>query len=119
MSNPAVECLKGILGHYGPSVCQTPRMCEMLIRKECHLPPGELEALMTAVNHNIVSRLITNPRADRAQLIALLTKEGHVAPVAAKWAVESWAEALGSAPEQQGPKSWKDVDAPDEFLREA
>ena len=32
MSNPAVESLKDVLGRYGPSVCQTPRMCEMMIR---------------------------------------------------------------------------------------
>src|SRR5580704_10869259 len=119
MSNPAVECLKGILGHYGPSVCQTPRMCEMMIRKDSRLPVGEMDALMAAVNYNVVSRLIANPRGGRAQLVALLMKEGRVAPVPAKWAVETWAEALGSAPQMQGPKSWKDVDAPDEFLREA
>jgi hypothetical protein len=119
MSNPAVESLKNVLGQYGLSVCQTPRMCEMMIRQSCHLPPAEVDALMAAVKTNVVTRLMTKPGSDHAQLAALLSQEAHVAPATAKWAVESWAEAIGSAPARQGPQTWKDVDAPDEFLREA
>jgi hypothetical protein len=119
MSNPAVESLKGVLGRYGSSVCQTPRMCEMMIRQSCHLPPAEVQALMAAVNTNVVTRLIKNPDSDHAQLAALLSQEAHVAPATAKWAVESWAAAIGSALARPGPQTWKDVDAPDEFRREA
>jgi len=119
MGKAAVENLRDILGRYGPSVVQTPRMCEMMLRQAGNLPTGEVDALMAAVNANVVTRLITRSGGDRDQLAAALGQQGQITPAAAKWAVDCWADALGSAPQQQGAKTWKEVEAPDEFLREA
>jgi len=119
MSNPAVDTLRKVLGQYGPSVCQTPRMCEMIIRKNCQLPPAEMDALVAAMNANVVSRLVTRPDCDRAELANQLCQEARIAPTIAKWSVECWAAALAAAPRREGPQTWKEVDAPDEFLREA
>src|SRR5207248_6813604 len=107
MSNPAVDVLKKVLGQYGPSVCQTPRMCEMLIRKDCHLPPAEMDALMAAVNSNVVSRLLTRPDTDRGELATHLCQQARLTPTTAKWAVECWAAALATTPRREGPQSWR------------
>src|SRR2546421_11152386 len=102
MSNPAVDTLKKVLGQYGPSVCQTPRMCEMMIRKDCQLPPAEMDALMAAVNTNVVSRLITRPATDRAELATQLCQQVRsITPTTAKWAVECWAAALATTPRRE------------------
>src|SRR5947209_15605749 len=104
MSNPAVDTLRKVLGQYGPSVCQTPRMCEMMIRRDCQLPPSEMGAIMAALNANVVARLIARPDSDRAELVTHLCQQARLTPTTAKWAVECWAAALATAPRREGPQ---------------
>lgn len=105
MNDQAREALGRVLRNYGPSICNTPRSCEMFIRQECGAYPSESKLLIEALRQGVTADLLSyqptespwDPFADVLRT-RLQTRSGIGASEGA-WAVEAWAKALGRHPE--------------------
>lgn len=105
MNDQACEALGRVLRNYGPSICNTPRSCEMFIRQECGAYPNESKLLIEALRQGVTSDLLTyqpsespwDPLADLLRT-RLRTRSG-MGDLEGAWAVDTWAKALGRHPE--------------------
>jgi hypothetical protein len=104
MNDQACEALGRVLRHYGPSICNTPRSCEMFIRQECGAYPEESKALIEALRQGVTAELMTyQPVANdwdpvASKLCTRLVAKG-MGETEGTWAVDAWAKALGRHPE--------------------
>jgi hypothetical protein len=104
MNDQAREALGRVLRNYGPSICNTPRSCEMFIRQECGAYPEESRALIEALRQGVTSELLTyqpvestwDPLADK---LRTRLKSKGMGETEGAWAVDAWAKALGRHPE--------------------
>lgn len=100
MNNLPRQKLCEIIAQYGRSLCDNPQRCEGLLRDFCGQYRKEISALVGAVREGIPGELISSQNsAPPVVLLARLAKKLHenlaLDENAAKWAVESWALALG------------------------
>lgn len=97
MSDEVAIALHDILKEYGLSVCDTPRMCEVLLAQHCQKFPMELEALKAALSHGVVRDMIIDPKRDQRDLDRMakkLVEESGLSPAAANWSVNIWLRVL-------------------------
>jgi hypothetical protein len=94
------EILKYLIGQYGRSIAEDPKRCEALLRDFCGQYRKEINVLVSAIKESVPADLSNSQnRVPSTLLLAQLTKrlEDYLAidREAARWAVESWAIALG------------------------
>src|SRR5262245_796802 len=105
--NPRVrDKLCQILAAYGPSLHTDPRRCENLLRDLCPQNKRELSVLIGALREGIPAELTTPAQRKTAiHSIGRFSKrlEDNLALAVgpARWAVETWALALGVVTSQQ------------------
>ncbi len=89
-----------IIVRYGRSLCEDPQRCEGLLRDLCGQYRKELSALVSALKEGIPAELVSSQNnvpivVLLARLAKRLQENCALDETAAKWAVESWALALG------------------------
>jgi hypothetical protein len=92
--------LKEIIIQYGRSLCDEPQRCEGLLRDLCGQYQKEIAVLVGALKERVPADLLASQNSTPAVVfLARLTKKLQdnlgLAEEAARWAVESWALALG------------------------
>ncbi len=98
--------LRAIILQYGRSICDEPQRCEALLRDYCGQYRGEISVLVNALKEKVAANLLSSQNTVPIDiLIARLTKQLqnnlYLAEGAARWAVESWAVALGVISEEE------------------
>jgi hypothetical protein len=91
--------LQELLGAYGSSLYQNPQYCGQLLRDACRDYPAEVEVLLDALDMHVADDLVranssTYPMVLPA-LVQRLQVERGMPEERARWAVDSWAGALG------------------------
>lgn len=89
-----------LIATYGRSLCDDPRRCGALLRDYLRGQyRREVYVLIGALKEGVAADLLASQRVPHEVLLAHLTKRLHdnlaLAEDAARWAVESWALALG------------------------
>jgi uncharacterized protein YegL len=91
--------LRDIIIKYGPTLYEDARRCEAFLRDLCAIHKREISVLMAALNYGVINELISQQSTSPQILVARLSHqlEANLAltPIAARWAVESWAIAIG------------------------
>jgi hypothetical protein len=101
MDDAARKTLIGVVGRFGRDICDDPRRCEALLRDLCPQHGREIRVLVAAAQERVPQSLLGSSTggAPLAVRIPQLTRHLHhqaaLAEDAARWAVESWAVALG------------------------
>jgi hypothetical protein len=100
MNNQPRQKLCELILQYGRSLCDDIQRCEGLLRDYCGQYRKEISALVGAAREGIPRDLISSKNSvPPVVLLARLTKKLHenlaLDEKAARWAVESWALALG------------------------
>jgi hypothetical protein len=106
MNNLPRQMLRRIIEKYGNEICSDARRCESLLNDLCGEYRREINVLVNAIEERVPLDLLAGMNSMPREL--LLTKlekrlEEHTALTtdAAKWAVESWALALGVTTEAE------------------
>jgi hypothetical protein len=94
------QTLCEIVARYGRSVVDEPRRCEGLLRDFCGEHRREISVLVSAIEERVAADLLgwhagTPRRVLLSRLVKRLCDHLAVSEDAARWAVESWALALG------------------------
>jgi WD40 repeat protein len=92
--------LTEIVAKYGRALCDDPRRCEALLRDFCGQYRGEIHALVGALKERVAADLLASKdTVPNEVLLARLTRRlcehRALSQLAARWAVHSWALALG------------------------
>ncbi|MDS4021533.1 MAG: formylglycine-generating enzyme family protein [Candidatus Competibacter sp.] len=92
--------LRELIVQYGRSLCDDPRRCEALLKDYCGQYKREIFVLVSALKNRVAEDLINVSAGVPlalvvGRLIQRLEDELGLAENAARWAVESWALALG------------------------
>ncbi|MFA4859804.1 HEAT repeat domain-containing protein [Methanoregula sp.] len=99
--------LKDLVGRYGESLAHEPSRCEALLRDTCGSCGREIFVLVNAVRQHVPLDLLTPHRnlphsLMKGFMMKRLQDELGLSDEAARWAVDTWAEALGlSDPKEQ------------------
>ncbi len=101
MHNEPRQQLCKLIAQYGRSLSEDPRRCGALLKDHCGQYKREIFVLVNALENHVAEELIkTSAGVPVALLLARLTKrledELGLAETVAKWAVETWALALGA-----------------------
>jgi len=101
MDNLPRQKLCEMIATYGRSLVDDPRRCEALLRDLCWEHRREVNVLVSALKARVVADLLaSSTNMPRDVLLGRLTKRLHddlaMSEDAARWAVESWAQALGT-----------------------
>lgn len=100
MHNEPRQQLCKLIAQYGRSLSEDPRRCRALLKDYCGQYKREIFVLVNALENRVATELL-NASAGVPQVILLsrlskrLEDEMGLAEDAAKWAVETWALALG------------------------
>jgi hypothetical protein len=90
-----------LIAEHGASLCDEPLRCEELLRDLCPNNPGEVNLLVDALRDGVASQLRSPSPVPMELRLSRLSKflgQHKLLPQeTARWAVESWALALGSA----------------------
>jgi hypothetical protein len=107
MNDLARTKLFDIVKSYGQTVCHTPSTCEIFLNQHCGELPAERKLLTQALRRGTVSRLIEGKDQPyitlSGRLASELASEVGVSEPDARWAVDSWALALGRHPSTAAP----------------
>jgi hypothetical protein len=100
MNNEPREKLRELIVEYGRSLCDDPRRCEALLKDYCGQYKRETFVMIAALKNRVADDLLKAPAGVPqvmilARLVKRLENDLSLAETAAKWAVESWALALG------------------------
>lgn len=100
MNEQAARILISLVGRYGPALAYDPLRCEGLLRDTCPRCSREIFVLVNAVRQNVPADLLAPrhtlpPALFRGFLVKRLQDELAFSDEAARWAVETWIEALG------------------------
>jgi DNA-binding CsgD family transcriptional regulator len=107
--------LSELLATYGRSLCDDPRRCEGLLRDVCGAHKREVNVLVSALKERIATDLLSSSARSQpheilfARLTKRLTENLGLAEDAARWAVDSWALALGTITTQDLGKLRKET----------
>jgi tetratricopeptide (TPR) repeat protein len=108
--------LREIIAANGPAVCSDAQRCIALLNDACPDAKKEIFALATALTARVPAELLFPPAGEPPQalldrLTRRLTEELALAEEPARWAVESWAHALGfELPDQEAEGSQQEAD---------
>ncbi len=102
MNEPVRRKLCEIVAANGPGVADDPVRCAGLLRAACPEDGTGVDALLRALEARVPARLalLTEPLAMgplTTALVQRLVSEHGLTESAARWAVDSWAEALGKS----------------------
>lgn len=94
------EKLRELIAQHGRALCDEPRRLEAFLRDLCGEHKREIFLLVSAVEEHVVADLLASGDGLPQDLVLgrlerKLVDRRAVTPVAARWAVESWASALG------------------------
>jgi len=100
MNNLPRQMLHQILAKYGKDICSDARRCENLLNDLCGSYRREINVLVNAIEERIPLDLLagagsTPPELLLTRLERRLEDQTGLTAEAARWAVESWALALG------------------------
>jgi len=100
METQARDVLCQLVAQYGRPLCDEPRRCEALLRDLCGRHRQEVNLLLLALKEGTAKGLLqSSPGAPAEMAVARLSQalqdQLAVRADAARWAVESWALALG------------------------
>ncbi len=100
MNNIAREKLCQIIDRFGFSLCEEPQRCEGILRDLCGDYKLEIHLLIIALKENVPGTLLSSQKGMPielvlSQLVKRLIDNLGLMEDAARWAVESWALALG------------------------
>jgi hypothetical protein len=100
MDNFPRQQLVAIIAKHGHSLCEDPERCEALLRESCDESFPEVSLLINALKEQVPSELLSSPsnvprRVLQARLVRGLEESFCLKKDAARWAVDSWALALG------------------------
>jgi nitrous oxidase accessory protein NosD len=99
MNDAAKDALFGIVARHGASVATDARRCEALLRDYCGQFRREVSVLTTAVEEGVPRDLLAGgdvpPSLLLSRLVNRLVDHHAISEDAARWAVTSWAAALG------------------------
>jgi hypothetical protein len=104
MNDQAREVLTRVLATYGPSICQTPRSCELFLRQECAAYPEESRVLIHALRQGVATELMRYRPPDKpweaffGELRSNLARSG-LKESEGNWAIDVWARVLGRHPD--------------------
>lgn len=106
MNNIPRQQLYQLIATYGHSLCDDPRRCEALLKDLCAQYRPEVSVLVGALKEKVAAELLASQKnMPQTVLLARLTKRIHenlaLTEDAARWAVESWALALGVIPNDE------------------
>ncbi len=106
MNDGPRQTLRELVARYGRGLCSDARRCEGLLRDLCGEHRREINILVSALKERVPLDLLAAQSAmPRGLLLARLAKrlEDHLALTeeAARWAVDSWALALGVVTEAE------------------
>jgi len=92
--------LKELVGRYGEALAHEPSRCEALLRDTCGSCGREIFVLVSAVRQHVPLDLLTPHRnlplpLMKGFMMKRLQDELGLSDEAARWAVDTWAEALG------------------------
>lgn len=94
MSEQARQELCELLGSYGPNICDTPRMCEMMLQQHRAAHPEATDALIGVLRLGRVKTLLDVTAEQQEALADEAARSQGISPEMARWAVETWSEAL-------------------------
>ena len=100
MHNKPQEVLCDLIAKHGRSLAEDKGRCSALLRDYCSAYKAEINILITALDEQVPSLLIKQPTSSPAdvvisQLVKRLRIDRGLAEENARWAVETWALALG------------------------
>lgn len=100
MNNAPRETLRDLVARYGPGICSDAKRCEGLLRDLCGEHRREINLLISALKERApLDLLAAQNSTPRRLLLTRLAKrledQLSVTEGAARWAVDSWALALG------------------------
>jgi DNA-directed RNA polymerase subunit RPC12/RpoP len=100
LKNNPRQTLRELIAEYGPSLCDEPGRCEGLLRDLCPHERGEVNVLLNALKERVAAELLQSSlhllqESLMARLRIRLEEHQGMSEEAARWAVESWAFALG------------------------
>ena len=100
MKNLPRKKLCDLVVKYGRDFCDNPQRCEGLLRDFCSGHPQEMYVLISALKEHVPTEVLASGKSvPHEALLARLTKRLEdnfvLAEQASRWAVESWALALG------------------------
>lgn len=104
MNQLARETLCDIIATHGRQVCEDPRQLRGLLADRCPALKRESHVLCCAAEINIASDLLRSSASNQpwevvsGRLVRRLVEEVAITEAAARWAVETWAAALGTRP---------------------
>jgi hypothetical protein len=103
---PVRTILSQIIVQYGRSVVEEPQRCVALLRDLCPERRREVNVLASALQEGIASELLRSSQNVPTELLisnlaSRLTENLAINSIAAHWAVESWAIALGCISESR------------------
>ncbi len=103
MNNIPRQQLYQLIATYGPSLCDDPRRCEALLKDLCAQYRPEVSVLVGALKEKVAAELLASQKnmpqtVLLARLIKRIRENLALTEDAARWAVESWALALGVIP---------------------
>jgi hypothetical protein len=102
MNNIPRQTLRRILAKYGKDICSDARRCEGLLNDLCGSHRREINVLVNAIEERIPLDLLAGASSMPTELLLTrlekrLEDQTALTAEAARWAVESWALALGVA----------------------
>jgi hypothetical protein len=103
MNDQARQKLCEMISNYGPTICSTPRTCVMVLGQQCAEFPTEKNLLLRALDRGAVADVIKGPVGGPWDEQVTRVAGSSVKPDDARWAVESWAIALGKHPDAAPP----------------
>jgi hypothetical protein len=103
MNDQARKKLCDFIANYGPNICSTPGTCKMVLGQQCADYPTERDLFLRSLDRGAVTGVMKGPVGGPWDDLITTVAGSSVAPADARWAVESWAIALGKHPDVAPP----------------
>lgn len=103
MNDKARKKLCDFITNYGSAVCSTPGTCKMVLGQQCSDFPPEKDLLLRALDRGAVAGVMKAPVGGPWDELVKIVAGSSVAPADVRWAIESWAIALGKHPDAAPP----------------
>jgi hypothetical protein len=103
MNDQARKKLCDFIANYGPNICSTPGTCKMVLGQQCADFPAEKDLFLRTLDRGAVAGVMKAPVGGPWDDLVKTVAGSSVAPADARWAVESWAIALGKHPDVAPP----------------
>jgi hypothetical protein len=99
MNDLARQKLCEMIANYGPTLCNTPGTCKMVLGQHCLDFPAEKELFLRVLDKGAVAGVMRGPVGGPWDDLVKQVAGSSDSDSDVRWAVESWAMALGKHPE--------------------